>query len=440
MVFNDERHFMNTGTSVAIYEDTLVIGTSFISLNKGGYVTVYERKNNKGECTNIFSEKELIPGYQFPMYSAYRDFIAANNKVIAVGARSNIYPKEEKHDKAVLFIAKQNEEWNYVDTIYGEDFAARLRAGEGFASGISVDDNKIMILVEGSDTYFDITGRENVYSNELKKYLYKDIKSSFQIYSWGNGIISQIENVHIPFTTGGIGSGGGIGQISDNQIFITTRRYKYIDNNEAKIGTGRISVYEYINDAWELKTTVDNNNASYLENPLNIRYAAVKGRTMCIMSYDKIYVLNRNDDSWNLSKIIDMPKRRAISESVFAFEDNIIVVATRQNIYVYRCDNNGEWNLTDIIGLYSLTKRGIFSVSLSISDHTLALGINNVDITHEISDGIAYLPYMPFFFPKNPGSVCIIELLPDKGYEIADIIVRDYSFTGKVRFKSALKK
>jgi hypothetical protein len=29
MVFSDERRFINTGTTAAIYEDTLVFGTSF---------------------------------------------------------------------------------------------------------------------------------------------------------------------------------------------------------------------------------------------------------------------------------------------------------------------------------------------------------------------------------------------------------------------------
>jgi hypothetical protein len=440
-LFADEHRFMNTGASVVIYKDTLVFGTNFISRDKGGYIAIYERKNQNWERKAVFTGKKLAPGYQFPMYSDNRSFIAVSDTVIAVvaGPRGWYWPNEKEPYKAVVIFAKQNESWNYIDTIYGDDWVGlALRPGQGFASGISVNKNKIAILVEGSDTYYDFSGEKNFYAESLKRYLYKDIKSSIQIFSVENGSISQNEIFNVPVRTSP--GYGGIIQLLDDKILITSSEFKYKDNYETKIGDGQASIYDYSNGLCKLNMVFNNRNNIYMEDAKYMEFAAIKDDTICIAFSDKIYILKNNNGSWDLCKIIDIPKNRDLEPvEGFAFDDNILVVANTKYIYVYRCDYTGEWNLTDTIAREALSKHVIHSLSISLSNHTIVLGINNVHLLAQLGDDIASRPYSPFFFPENPGKVCIIELLPDKGYKIEDIIVRDYTLFGKVRFKSEFK-
>jgi hypothetical protein len=432
MLFTDERRFMNTGTSVAIYGDTLVFGTSFIAKRKGGYVTVYERKNKKWEFKNTFIGKDIAPGYQFPMYSVGQSFISVSDTVIGVASRyARIIGGDANYDKLVSVFAKQNGQWNYIDEICGEDREAYFRPGEGFASSISVYKNKILILDEGDGAYFYFMGEDFFLSEQIKKYIYKSSKAS--IISIENGKISQKEEFYIPFNP--VDNVNAV-QLLDKQILIASYGFKYIDKkNEENVTDGGISIYDYSNNSFKLNTIFNNKNNAYMEKPLSIKFAAIRGNDICIALSKKIYILRKNNDSWDLCANIDIPND-VFSKFKIVFDTNIVAIATNNYIYVYRCDYMGSWNLTDKITLSNLTKHSIYSVSLSIYDHTLVLGINNVDIKDETSDAIAYLLYIPFFFPKNPGKVCIIELLPDEGFKVEDKIIRYYTLNGKVRYKS----
>jgi hypothetical protein len=437
-VFSDERRFMNTGTAVAIYGDTLVFGTSFIARRQGGYITIYERKNEKWECKNIFKGKSIAPGCQFPMYLKLRSFIDVSDTVIGVVARPDRIRRagNDYYDRVVAMFEKQNGSWNYVTKIYGKNEKNRSYAdsGEGFASYISVYKNKILIPVESYDTYSyknflnkDIPYTEPPPFNER---IYKNNKS--YIFSIENGKMSQPEELYIPFRAGY--DNGNI-QLLDKQIFVASTKFTYIDKNEEKTLDKRINIYDYSNNSLNLNAVSSNINDAYQEK--HIRKAIIKGNEICIATSKKIYILRKNTDSWDLCAEIDVPNDNFFDDEI-AFDNNIVAIRCRKYIYVYRCDYIGNWNLTDKIPLDSLTKHGVFSVSLSIYNHTLVLGINNVNIMDEVNDAIAYYPNMPFFFPENPGKVCIIELLPDEGFKVEEKIIRYYTLTGQVRFKSEI--
>jgi hypothetical protein len=74
-------------------------------------------------------------------------------------------------------------------------------------------------------------------------------------------------------------------------------------------------------------------------------------------------------------------------------------------------------------------------MKLSLSDGTLAVGINQVDPMIESGDIFQFVPLLPIFFPKNRGKVCLFILEPINGYNLETTIVCEYFSGGKVRFK-----
>jgi hypothetical protein len=67
------------------------------------------------------------------------------------------------------------------------------------------------------------------------------------------------------------------------------------------------------------------------------------------------------------------------------------------------------------------------------------LGFDNVDRSLETSDIIVFIPYLPFWFKKNPGSVYILKIHPNGGYDIQGIITRKYNLFGRVKFVNKVK-
>ncbi|MDR1175004.1 MAG: hypothetical protein LBK83_05995 [Treponema sp.] len=55
------------------------------------------------------------------------------------------------------------------------------------------------------------------------------------------------------------------------------------------------------------------------------------------------------------------------------------------------------------------------------------------------SDTIATIPFPPFMFKRNPGSVYILKIHPNGGYEKQGVITRKYNLFGKVKFVNNVK-
>jgi hypothetical protein len=435
-VFNNEKRFMNTGTAVEIHNDTLVIGTSFISNRDGGYLTIYERKNGKWDHINTFDANDLVAGYKLPINrKGLRGFISASDTVIAAGARRANITGGGYQDKAIIVLEKQNGTWNFVDTIWGRDYATDLLVGSGFASSISVEKNIVMVMVEGSDTYFDITGGGNIYVQELGRYLYTDVKSGIYFYVVKNGRLIEKINMPFPITVGPFN--GGIGKILDDRMLITTNIYKDVNGENIQAGQGRISIFQKKEGAWELINQLDDKNIPDVDWNYSLRFTGMTDKEIYTASSGNVYILREEDNLWKIKQKILIPGSLGrVLESV-VLDNNILALAHGGQIYIYR-DNGSKYVLTDTVNLNEFSKKSIFSVVLSISQDTLVVGVNNVDVSYEMSDTIAFVPYLPFLFSKNPGAVYIMKILPHKGYEMVDIIVRDYALDGKVYFKNKL--
>jgi hypothetical protein len=415
---------MNTGTDVEIHNDVLVIGTSFVSKRPGGYITIFERSNNKWEFKANFSAKQLLPDYQLPMYRVRsRNFISASDSVIAVAAWPATWRLRKKgKGKAVAVFAKNNGEWCFIDTIYDPDIPIYENVGDGFAADISVDKNMLMILdpnSENADASPSVIHLYSVENGKLK--LKEEIKDTIVI------------DRYYRYTGAG-------GKILDNMMLTTTGSHGvYIDDKRVQVTGGGIHIYEYRENTWELIETIDNKSHPAFEDTLQLRFVGMQSGMICIQTLQHIYILENESGSWKIKYTLETPIVSYVGVDRVVFNGKFLAIAyINHEVRVYRLIND-SLILTDTISLHDFNKKkDIYSVTLSISGDTLVIGLNNVNLSDEASDAIAYIPYLPFFFPKNRGSVVIVKLLPDGGYVIEDIIVRDYNWKGAVRFKSKL--
>jgi hypothetical protein len=127
------------------------------------------------------------------------------------------------------------------------------------------------------------------------------------------------------------------------------------------------------------------------------------------MSFDdkyKIELHRRNESGWEMTDEImpeDLPEIRTISSDMpIVISNDVIVVGTERPPYAPPYVND---NLIIII----------------------------IDIIKEIINGLDTTG-----LNKYPGRVCIYRLLPEQGYVLEDIIVRDRDEKGELYFKSAL--
>jgi hypothetical protein len=423
-VFEDETRFMDTGASVAVYNNILVVGTRFILREEGGYLTIYEKENDLWILKTTFDMKKIFPGYWFP------DKISVSDTIIAASARY-VKGRNFGNEQAVFIFEKQYGVWGFVGAIHGEDYD--YISDGGFASDISVDKNVLMIVAQGNDSYFEATGRS------LDPYT-PNTMSSLCLYTIENGKIR--EDLIIPVFI----YGSGIGYLKNDKILFTSNALKKENGEIINRGSsGRINIYKKHEEIWELDEMLDQINTPEISIPsFSQQFIGISNSTIFVAYHSNVYMLKKEENSWIVEQIIVLSDEiknhlnREINPYLndIVIDDDIMAVSWSRGfhkfVYIYRYHNN-RWNITDII---NLNKYGFsYSAKLSLSKNTLVIGLNQANFTVQSSDTNAYFPWLPIFFKKNPGKVCVMELLPQRGHTLKNTITRNYTRDREVRWK-----
>jgi hypothetical protein len=419
---------MNTGKEVKISNGTLVIATTF-SLDdprRGGYISIFEFENGTWvEKKTIDTKKYFKEPYQAPMNEwgvENRSFMDTGDTIIALMASSTRIFKKSPYEKAILIFKKSGNEWAHLDTIYKGDpetFYGTFIKGN-FRTGISVDKNTVIVPEERKGIHvFEIQG------NETTGYLIPD----------------KFSNTH---------SDGGVGIIRNDTIILSDI---YREDVKSK---RRVKVYTRSEENWELAFIFDENSFPEIwtnqEGPFTEAWQrSMMGRYTGILddgnvyagSDRRVYFFRKDDHGYTVTQSIDISNNDSENDAYImdlVIKDGIMAYARGEKLYIYHTIND-RWKLTDTIDLGKLqpNKRIIDDVSLDISNDILVIGFDNVRKEWDSSDTIATIPFPPFMFKRNPGSVCILKIHPDGGYETQGIITRKYNLFGRVKFVNKVK-
>jgi hypothetical protein len=432
ILFKDEQRFMNTGTEVKIHNNTLVIATVFDAGDEpGGYLTIFEYENNKWVKSSTLNMKKYLKQYQAPMYirgESNRHFLGISDGIIALIASSvqtlkdiNNYEKTN----ALLIFSKHGTEWVLRDTIYNKNQKTR---GSSFWKGNY-----------GTDI--------SVYNNDI---FIPEIEQGIHIYTVDE---NEISAKFIPDDIMFYHARGGTISVKDNTLVVSEVYYidnKYFSPSEVR---GRINVYNRIDENWELRYSLDENSHPDIKWAPLIKYVGIiDDNNFYIASDLQIYFFRKDQSGYKINKIIEIPSENKNYGWLLdlLIKDNIMAFITQNKLYLYY-NINDNWILNNTIDLLELNKKyfSLFEwrhryysdVNIDISNDNVVIGFNNVSDNVPGSDAIVYMPFFPFppfLFPKNPGFVYIIKILPEGEYIVQDIIVRDYNIFGKVRFKNKL--
>ncbi|MDR1175051.1 MAG: hypothetical protein LBK83_06235 [Treponema sp.] len=402
---------MNTGEEVKINNGTLVIATTSASdtIIRGGYISIFEFKNGKWIEKKTFDTKKYFKEpYQAPMNAGRvesRSFLDAGDNIIALIASSARIFRENDYDKAILIFKKSGNEWTHLDTIYKNNlelsFYGYFIRGY-YGTNISVDRNTVIVPVtEKGIRVFEI------HENETEEYLIPD---EFNVEA-------------------------GVGIIRNNTIILS--EIFYDDHKKLR----RVKVYNRSGGNWELAFIFDENSFPEIwtkQDGPGIYIGILDDSNLYVGSDHWVYFFKKDDYGYTVTQSIDISIKdgeRWAPIMDLVIKDGIMAYARGKKLYIYH-NINDTWNLTDTIDLKKLQLNGRFidDVKLDISNDILVIGFDNVRKDLESSDMIAIIPYPPFWYKRNPGSVYILKIHPNGGYEIQGIITRKYNLFGKVKF------
>jgi hypothetical protein len=421
---------MNTGEEVKINNGTLVIATTFAleTETRGGYISIFEFENGKWIEKKTFDTKRYFKEpYQAPMNTVgvkNRSFLDAGDNIIALMASSTRIFRKSDYEKAILIFKKSGNEWTHLNTIYKnnpEPFYGRFKKGN-YGTSISIDKNTVIVPEAGKGIHvFEI------HENETEEYLIPD-----------EFIIDYTE--------------GGVGIIRNNTIILSEIFYEDHKYYTPSAKRRRIKAYNHIGGNWELAFIFDKNSFPEIwtkQDGPGIEYDIYTGilddSNLYVGSDHWVYFFKKNDCGYTVKQSIDISIKdgeRWTPIKDLVIKDGIIAYARGEKLYIYHTIND-TWNLTDTIDLRKLhgyrPHRFIDNIKLDISNDILVIGFDNVQKELEGADTIATIPYLPFWFKKNPGSVYILKIHPNGGYDIQGIITRKYNLFGKVKFVNNVK-
>jgi hypothetical protein len=416
----DEQRFMNTGVEVKINDDTLVIATAFVvGTTGGGYISIFEFENGRWiEKKTINTKKYFNESYQAPIHAEgaeNRSFLDASDDIIALIASSARIFRKSNYERAILILKKNGNEWVYLDTMYRKDISALYSFSKTgyYGTSICVDKNTVIVPEAGKGIHV-FTINENKTEECL-------IPDEFIIH---------------------LGKGGAA-IINNNTILISDIIYEdqkyYIPSAMQR----RVKVYNRIGGNWELAFIFDNNSFPDFwtnESGLSTHIGIIDDSNVYIGSNKRMYFFMKDDYGYTVKQIIEMPLREGEGSAFIndlVIKDGIMAYSRGEKIYIYH-NINDTWNLTDIIDLRKLSRRFIDDIKLDISNDILVVGFDNVRKNFD-DDAIVTFPFPPFFFTKNPGSVYILKIYPEGGYDIQGIIERKYNLFGRVKFVNKVK-
>jgi hypothetical protein len=349
-----------------------------------------------------------------------RSFLGVSDNIIALMASSARVFRKSAYEKAILIFKKSGNEWTHLNTIYKNNHKPSLNdyfKKGNYGTSISVDKNTFIVPEAGKGIHvFEI------HENETEEYLIPD-----------EFIIDYTE--------------GGVCIIRNNTIIISD---KFYEDHTAKLRK-RVKVYTRSGENWELAFTFDKNSFPEIWTKrygpgihgLDIYIGILDDNNLYVGSDRCIYFFKKDDNGYTVTQSVDISikdgERWAPIDDV-VIKDGIMVYARGKKLYIYH-NINDIWNLTDTIDLGKLQSNGRFidDVKLDISNDILVIGFDNVRKNFESSDTIAIIPYPPFWFKKNPGSVYILKIHPNGGYETQGIITRKYNLFGRVKFVNNVK-
>jgi hypothetical protein len=351
-----------------------------------------------------------------------RSFLDVGDNIIALIASSSRIFRKSDYEKAILIFKKSGNEWTHLDTIYKGDpetFYGTFIKGN-YRTGISVDKNTVIVPDEGNGILvFEMQ------ENETKEYL----------------IPEKITKTY---------ADGGVGIIRNDTIILSD-----IDYEDGK-SKRTVKVYARNGGNWELVFIFDENSFPEIwtnqEGPFTEAWLrSIMGRYIGILDDSNLYAgsdqwvhfFRKDDHGYTVKQSIDISIKDSENDAPImdlVIKDGIMAYARGGKLYIYHTIND-TWNLTDTIdlGKLQLKKRFIVDVNLDISNDILVIGFDNVRKEWDSTDTIATIPFPPFMFKRNPGSVCILKIHPNGGYDIQGIITRKYNLFGRVKFVNNMK-
>ena len=340
------------GSSVSIYEDTIVVG-AYGDDNRRGSAYIFE-KNSNGEFKQIQKIKPSI----LVWWDHFGYSVSIYEDTIVVGA----YGDNSYKSSAYIFEKNSNGVWSQIQEITASDGAA----GDGFGGSVSIYEDTIVVGAPYDDDKGSYSGSAYIFEKNSNGE-FKQIQKIESRYGDSNDYfgasVSIYEDTIVVGAHGNYYPGSGyIFEKNSNEIFEEIQRIGAGASNN-RFGSS-VSIYE---DTIVVGAHYDDNKGSDSG-----------------ASY--IFEKNSNGEFKQIQEITasDGTKGDHFGHSVSIYEDTIVVGADRDDsykgsAYIFEKNSNGEFEQIQKITASDGTSGDIFGLSVSIYEETIVIGAYSDD-------------------------------------------------------------